>query len=409
MEVSRFSKRNIIILFLLLVGGILLFIFLRYQTNLRQRASALPNQEVEAGILTGAAKEGIDAAASGGKYIEFGTNTITPAPLPTTRPVFGSYVETGKYATYHQLQGLVLNYAKVIYTEGMNWCGPGDWSDPQVIIDAPAGRYDISPTFLAKIDSILRSPVIVNNGIIGRGFVMNTKEGGHPKPDSLPTDVSNPLFEQAMKRVENDCTRSIVSYYKDRISNWRIANEIFEDNGNRRISWHTNKPVDIKHKLTTAIEANPNAQLFIDDYSNTEINSKSTGMLNYMKELKQQGYPIHGIGFQGHNSLRFPPNYQSIRDNIQRFKDAGFDVAFTEVDVAIDGASGTEEEKRAKQKEIFKNLAQICKDFSNCKYFILYGFDDNLSWLGTDAKAHPFDTSFVEKPAFQGLKEVFGL
>lgn len=403
---SALGSRKLVGIVLTLVIAIALpftLIQVGKRQELRQKAADNPRMEVEAGInKTGLITVASDPQASGGQYVLFGSG---PTP-PLTRPIFGSWFESPKLQTMPQAKSLILQYAKVVYPEGLNWCGPADWSDPQAIINTPPGFYGVNTT---SSNLVIRDSEILQRGIIARGYVWNSREGDHPRPSSLPADVSNPLFEQAMKKVEIDCVKSVMNTYKDRASNWRMVNEIFETNGQRRLAWHTNRAVDISHKLVAAREVDPNAKLYIEDYGAEEINPKSTGMLNYMKQLRQLGYPIHGIGFQGHFSLKYPPNIQSIRDNVQRFKNEGFEVAFTEVDVAIDGVTGTDAEKRQRQADIFKQTAQICKDFSNCTYYMLFGMDDNNDWLGPEAKARPFDINFQPKPAFQALQAVLGL
>lgn len=406
MQLFRISK-PFVVLVLLSIGILGFVLILRYQTDTRQRASSDSSQEVENGLISGNAQVGTDSQASGGKYVLFGANTsATQLPFPSNRPLFGTYVDTNKFTSSYQAKQLIITYAKVIYPDGMNWCGPQTWSDPQAIVNTAPGAYIINKSYL---DKTLRDPQVLEKGIVARGYVWNAREGDYARPSTLPQDVSSPLYGQAMMKAEVDCTTSVMSAFKDRIQNWRLVNEVFNGDGTRRISWQTNQPVDIKHKITAARSVDQSAQLFIDDYSAEEVNAKSTGILTYLNELKNSGYIMNGIGFQGHFSLKYPPNIQSIRDNIQRFKDAGFDVAFTEVDVAIDGVSGTEDEKRQRQKDIYSSVAQACRDFSNCKYFMLFGMDDNNSWLGPDALATPFDLSFQPKPAFAGLQQVLGL
>lgn len=398
--IRTYLSRKSLFFIILLSGLVITIILVQIQTRLVQKASEGNTLEVEKGTLGANTFIKSDSTASGGEYIEFG---IKPQ-IVRSRPLFGSYAEKGKLDVMPQAKDLIANYAQIVYPEGMNWCGAQSWNDPQVILDYPVAYSPAIP----HTDSIFYDQRFAAKGITGRGYVYNATEGDHPKPSDLPANVSDPRFEQAMIRVEKDCTRTVVSHYKDLITNWRIANEMFQGNGQRRLNWF-GRPIDIRHKIQAAKEANPNAEIFIDDYSAEEVNDKSTGLLNYMKQLKQEGNAIDGIGFQGHFSLKYPPNYTSVRENVRRFAQAGFKVAYTEFDVAIDGVSGTEDEKRQRQADVYRQIATICKEESNCTMFMLFGMDDNRSWLGTEAKAHPFDTNFQPKPAFESLRSVFNL
>lgn len=61
---------------------------------------------------------------------------------------------------------------------------------------------------------------------------------------------------------------------------------------------------------------------------------KSDRVFNYIKDLKQRGCPIDGVGFQTHIDIEYADeNYESIRQNIKRYAEIDVDVHFTEVDV----------------------------------------------------------------------------
>lgn len=62
--------------------------------------------------------------------------------------------------------------------------------------------------------------------------------------------------------------------------------------------------------LTAAHQANPDALLFYNDYSHDSMTSKlysikSNKVYNYVKNLTEQGCPIHGVGFQSHYDLSY--------------------------------------------------------------------------------------------------------
>ena len=56
-------------------------------------------------------------------------------------------------------------------------------------------------------------------------------------------------------------------------------------------------------------------------------------MLNLVQELQANGTPIDGVGFQCHFIVgEVPPDLQ---ENLQRFVDAGVEVAITELDIRV--------------------------------------------------------------------------
>ena len=70
---------------------------------------------------------------------------------------------------------------------------------------------------------------------------------------------------------------------------------------------------------------------FLQNDFNTEgINNKSNALLSLVQSLKSENL-IDGVGFQSHFIIgELPPDLQA---NLQRFVDAGVEVAITELDI----------------------------------------------------------------------------
>ena len=94
-------------------------------------------------------------------------------------------------------------------------------------------------------------------------------------------------------------------------------------------------PEYIELTLQWAHEADPDALLFYNDYSNEGLNQKSNAILEMAKDFKKRGVPIDGVGFQMHSDIAFQPNYKKIEKNMKRYNDIGLQVQITEMDVAI--------------------------------------------------------------------------
>ena len=57
------------------------------------------------------------------------------------------------------------------------------------------------------------------------------------------------------------------------------------------------------------------------------VGAKSTAYANLVRDLKQQGVPIDGIGLQGHLIVGSVPN--TIQQNIEQFTALGVEVSHT--------------------------------------------------------------------------------
>ncbi|MBN1384484.1 MAG: endo-1,4-beta-xylanase [Elusimicrobia bacterium] len=203
---------------------------------------------------------------------------------------------------------------------------------------------------------------------------------------------------------------TVVGRYKGRIRDWDVLNEIIEENGQLRQSfWYkTIGPDYIELALKFAHEADPDANLFINDYGVETINPKSDGLYKLLKELKDKGVPLNGVGFQYHLDMNFTADfYLSAAKNIQRFMDLGLKVQFTEVDVRI--LMEPTKADLEKQAYIYKQLMNLILAFK-CDAFVMWGMTDKHSWIPSFFKGYGdaliFDKEYKPKPAYFALKKV---
>ena len=99
--------------------------------------------------------------------------------------------------------------------------------------------------------------------------------------------------------------KKVVSEFGDDIFAWDVVNEAIENNGNAKDPIKTSPwkviPDFICKAFNAAHETNPNIELFYNDYLHAPASGrykvKSDRVFNMVKELKENGCPIHGIGF----------------------------------------------------------------------------------------------------------------
>jgi endo-1,4-beta-xylanase len=259
---------------------------------------------------------------------------------------------------------------------------------------------------------------------------------------ALPNDQVEPKLRQYIDTVGRTMAGKVWV--------WDVVNEVIGDNGDqmdadgvrtgdyRNGSFSPYKEYSamgqnyIANAFRWARQADPNAKLIINEYAAEEINDKSNRLLAFCKKLRSQGVPIDGVGFQHHwIDTRGIPDYDSIRANMQRFANEGFQIFMTEVDIAATHSydpvnkapTGVELER---QKGIFKSLLQLALDQPACKAYWMWDFVDDQSWLqGTDRPLlydtlapgnYMFGTIFwggdtegnnpiIAKPAYYGLQE----
>ena len=144
-----------------------------------------------------------------------------------------------------------------------------------------------------------------------------------------------PLSRDALLQRMRDHIRTVVGRYKGRIQGWDVVNEALNEDGTlRQSSWMKIIGDDyIELAFRYAHEADPQAQLFYNDYS-LENEAKRRGAFELVKTLKQKGVPIAAVGLQDHVSLDSPTTDQ-IDATIREFGELGVKVMITELDVDV--------------------------------------------------------------------------
>jgi endo-1,4-beta-xylanase len=214
------------------------------------------------------------------------------------------------------------------------------------------------------------------------------KNGMKVKWHTLAWHQSNPPFLADMKTradgiaMLDDYITTIMTRYKGRIYAYDVINEMFNEDGTLRdtIWLETIGPDYIEHALQTAHAADPAAKLYLNEYNNEAAGyAKSDAMYAMVKDFKERGVPIDGIGMQLHLAADQPFDEAAVRRNLQRYAAIGIDVSFSEVDVRkkVDGKP----ESAQAQQDLYCRLMRIALEEKNVKSFICWGFSDIHSWV----------------------------
>jgi endo-1,4-beta-xylanase len=117
--------------------------------------------------------------------------------------------------------------------------------------------------------------------------------------------------------------------------------------------------------------------------------------------------PIDGVGLEMHLAVGRQLVLEDVRSNMKRLTDLGLEVNITEMDVQIQHASGTMQEKLAAQASIYRDIVGACISADKCGAVVMWGFTDRYSWIPSFT-GHPdapliFDESYHPKPAYSAL------
>ncbi len=227
--------------------------------------------------------------------------------------------------------------------------------------------------------------------------------------------------EVLLQRLKDHIT-TVVSRYKGKIYAWDVVNEAISDKPDeylRNSDWLKICGEEyIAKAFQWAHEADPNAQLFYNDYN--EISAvKREKMYRLVKSLKDAGVPIHGIGLQGHWAIN-EPSASQLDSTLKRFADLGLKVQITELDISVypkehnarerkpeDTNTAFTPEKEQAQIDKYKMCFELFRKYKKAITSVTFwNISDKNSWLDNfpvrGRKDYPllFDKDLQPKKAF---------
>lgn len=243
------------------------------------------------------------------------------------------------------------------------------------------------------------------------------------EPDAGGQPVSRELVLERLKKH----IFAVVGRYKGRVIGWDVVNEAIADGGNnqtenlRSSSWlRIAGPEVLTLAFKWAHEADPNAQLYYNDYGieqgALQNRGKHASSLLLLKRLINEGAPIHGVGIQGHWSLN--TRLDEIEKAIENYAALGLKVSISELDITAvgrntgalqfpgGGAEPVSDEALQRQAQVYGRLFEIFnRQSKHISRVTFWGISDRRSWRGRQ-RPLIFDAQLQPKPAFQAIIDV---
>ena len=194
------------------------------------------------------------------------------------------------------------------------------------VIHPEENRYDFT-----LADDFVNYGEENNMFIIGHCLIWHSQLSPWFCVDSLGNNVEPEVLKKRMK----DHIYTIVGRYKDRIHGWDVVNEAINDDGTYRNSkfYEILGEEYIPLAFQYANEADPNAELYYNDYSMFK-SARRNSVIKMAQSMRDKGIRIDAIGMQGHYVMG-GPTIEEVEESVQKFGQAGFDVMFTEFDMAL--------------------------------------------------------------------------
>ncbi|MBN2021147.1 MAG: endo-1,4-beta-xylanase [Sedimentisphaerales bacterium] len=173
-----------------------------------------------------------------------------------------------------------------------------------------------------------------NMFIIGHTLIWHDQTPGWVFKDNQGKQLSRDELLERMK----DHISTIVGRYKGKVNGWDVVNEVLDPNGSLRNSkWLEIIGEDyIAKAFEYAHEADPNAELYYNDYS-IENPEKREGVIRILKDLKAKNTYLTAVGIQG-QAWRLDKHYpttENIEAIINAVAELGYKVMITELTIDV--------------------------------------------------------------------------
>ncbi len=221
---------------------------------------------------------------------------------------------------------------------------------------------------------------------------------------------------------------TVVGRYKGKIRGWDVVNEALNEDGTLRDSpWRRGIGDDyIAKAFEFAREADPNAELYYNDYNLASRAEKRAGAIRIIKDLQQRGLRIDAVGEQGHWRLESPTTAE-IDQTISELRATGVKVMITELDVNLLPPAGPrvpgqppppganpyanglpDDVQQALARRYADAFGVFLKHRDAITRVTFWGVSDRDSWLNRGRMNHPllWDRQRQPKPAFDAVVNV---
>jgi len=235
---------------------------------------------------------------------------------------------------------------------------------------------------------------------------------GHYRGQIFAWDVVNEAFDElhpgTLRSTIWRDQPGLTSSFEPRDSSGPASSDLGARNSQQSYSY-------IERCFRWAHEADPQALLFYNEAEAETVNPKSDAIYTMVRDFRQRGVPMDGVGFQMHIA-NLHTDVASISTNIKRFTAFGVQVHITEMDVAlpVDAKGNARPEDLQRQADIYRQIASACLAHPGCSAIQTWGFTDKYSWIGSHSKhtqgtALLFDHNYRAKPAYEALRSALKL
>lgn len=167
--------------------------------------------------------------------------------------------------------------------------------------------------------------------IVGHTLIWHSQLAPWFPLDSAGNYVAPEVLKERMRKH----ITTMMTRYKGRVNGWDVVNEAILDDGSYRKSpfYEILGEEFIPIAFQYAMEADPDAELYINDYSMTSP-AKRDKYVEIVNDMRSRGIRVDAIGIQGHMGMDYP-DFALLNDAIIAFGTTGAKVMITEWDMSV--------------------------------------------------------------------------
>lgn len=299
-------------------------------------------------------------------------------------------------------------------------------TEPAYAQTAAAQFNQVTPENEMKWDTIEPNPGEFNFGPADAVVAFAAENGmqvrGHTLVwhSQLPAWVEALTGADAVRAAMTSHIQGVIAHFREAfpgtVVGWDVVNEAMTAQGGMvsyrdSVFYRELGEGFIAEAFQIARAADPEAQLFYNDFGIEGMGGKATATFDMVSALVAASVPIDGIGLQMHTvSDDRGPGLGELEANIARYTQLGVRIDISEMDVSLCGI-GNSSFALESQRFRYNRVVSACLASPACSSITVWGLADPHSWLNSNgcntATVQPmplvFDAAYARKPAWWGI------
>ena len=210
--------------------------------------------------------------------------------------------------------------------------------------------------------------------------------------------------------------QTMIDRYGDRVGVWDVVNEpldVVSDAFDPNLFHQTLGPGYVAEAFALARSLDPDAELFLNEFALIVPSAKTDGLVRLVRDLRDAGVPIDGVGIQAHFFPGLPlVDPPALEAWLRALGDLGVRVELTEVDVPL-WHFRNDPDPLARQAAFLGRVADACMAVAACRAITFWALSDAATWLDTFPPFDAFrpnrpvllDESLAPKPAYFAVRD----